>query len=377
MIVFLSFAPIEFMGGAEKMIYKLANFMKKTEDTVIINADKSIADLYGSLILQRTFPERMVQEKQKKSISKIKIQFGDFFPWSKGWKNLHKQLTNARLIYIKYEILEVLFLFYFGGIGVSKKTIASLHSPLLYGAPQKFSDRLHTLVYSSSFNKMILQKMEKIHVLNKRDELYLKNTYQLKHVVRVPNSLPAMQLKDDDSTQKEREKLFILFVGELSLRKGADILIDLICQASDEIHFSVAGDGPLRNSLIFHCMRKKNWTYHGFTQGEKLQELYRKNDILFAPSRAEGLSLVMLEALSHGLKIVGYESILSDFSHIAKYSSKNNQVEEYETILKEILTNKRAQIHANTKKQIKKYFFENFSDIKILPTIQQKIFSLN
>lgn len=377
MIVFLSFAPIEFMGGAEKMIHKLANFMKESEDIVIVNADNSIADAYGLLVLQRTFPERMTQGEKQNSIPRIKIHLRDFFPLSKGWKNLHKQLTTARLIYIKYEILEVFFLFYFGGISVRRKTIASLHSPLLYNTPQKLSDRLHTLVYSSTFNKMILQKMRKIHVLNKRDELYLKNIYQLKNVIRVPNSLPILKQEDSDSALSYKGKLFVLFVGELSLRKGADILIELIQNTSDEIHFSVAGDGPLRNNLIVQCLRKRNWTYHGYIQGEKLQKLYQKNDILFAPSRAEGLSLVMLEALSHGLRIVGYESILSDFSHLAKFSSKNNYVEEYESIFRKILTNKKNNQYIGTKQQIKKYFFENFSDKKILPIIQQKIFSLS
>ena len=377
MIVFLSFAPIEFMGGAEKMIHKLANFMKKSEDIVIINADKSIADIYGSIVLGRTFSERMNQSEMQNSIPKIKIHVEDFIPWSKGWKNLHKQLTTARLIYIKYEVLEVFFLFYFGGISVRKKTIASLHSPLLYGAPQKLFDRLHTLVYSSTFNQVILQQMEKIHVLNKRDELYLKNTYQLRNVIRVPNSLPAMELKDNDPTGIDKKKLYILFVGEFSLRKGADILIDLIYRAPADIHFSVAGDGPLRDKLIVQCMNKRNWTYHGYAQGEKLQELYRNNDILFAPSRAEGLSLVMLEALSHGLRIVGYESILSDFSQIAKSSSRNNLIEEYEAIFRQMLVNKKNHTFVGTKEQVKKYFLKNFSDMKILPIMQQKIFSLN
>lgn len=375
MIVFLSFVPIEFMGGAEKMIYKLATFMNKSEDIVIINADKSIANIYGSAILQRTFPERISQDKQN-SIPKIKIHLRDFILWSKGWKNVHKQLTTARLIYIKYELIEIFFLFYFGGFTVRKKTIGSLHSPLLYGTPRKLSDRLHTLVYSSSFNRMILQQMRKIHVLNKRDEVYLKNRYQLKNIIRIPNSLPSIKHEDNESVLTNRKKLFILFIGELSLRKGADILIELIQNTPDDMHFSIAGDGPLQSSLIQQCKKKNNWTYHGFTKGKKLQEIYLKNDILFAPSRAEGLSLVMLEALSYGLRIVGYESILSDFSDRVKFSSKNNHIDEYEAIFRRILNNKKSHAYTDTKKQVKKYFLEHFSDTKILPIIQQKIFAL-
>src|SRR5258708_2790384 len=147
MIVFLSFAPIEFMGGAEKMMYKLATFIKKNEDVVIINADKSIANIYGSIVLQRNFPERMTRAEKEKPLSKIKIHFEDFIPYSKGWRSIHQQLQIARLIYIKYEILEVFFLVYFGGFSIFKKTIASLHSPLLYDTHHKLSDRLHTLIY--------------------------------------------------------------------------------------------------------------------------------------------------------------------------------------------------------------------------------------
>jgi hypothetical protein len=83
----------------------------------------------------------------------------------------------------------------------------------------------------------------------------------------------------------------------------------------------------------------------------------------------------MLEALSHGLKIVGPKSILSDFSHIAKYASKNNDIEEYEVIFKKMLGDKTNHTYSGTRKQVKKYFLENFSDKKILPIIQQKIFS--
>ncbi len=184
-------------------------------------------------------------------------------------------------------------------------------------------------------------------------------------------------MQENGVTSHNKKKLFILFVGELSLRKGTDILIELIKNASDDYIFSVAGDGPLRNRLITECHDKTNWKYYGFLQEEKLQELYQNNDILFAPSRAEGLSLVMLEALSYGLKLVGYETILSDFSRTAKLSSKGNLVKEYESIFKKVLTEKKKNEFLKTKQTIKKYFVKNFSDMKILPLIQKKIFSIS
>lgn len=377
MIVFLSFAPIEFMGGAERMIYKLATFIKKHEDVVVINADPTIANLYGSVVLQRKFTERITATERKNNLNKIKIHVRDLLPYSKGWKVIHNYLLEARLIYIKYEILELFFLFYFGGLNIRKKTIASLHSPLLYDKPTKLFDRIHTLVYSSRFNQLMLKHMQKIHVLNIRDEAFLQEMYGLNNVVRVPNSLPFKKSDESKSHIRNRKKLFILFVGELSIRKGADILINLIKNSSDDYIFSVAGDGPLREELISECKDKTNWKYYGYLNQSELKNVYSQNDILFAPSRAEGLSLVMLEALSHGLQLVGYDTILSDFLDLAKVPSKHNIVKEYEIIFENILIEKKKNEYSTTKQKIKKYFVENFSDIKVLPIIQKKIFALN
>lgn len=373
MIVFLSFAPIEFMGGAEKMIYKLATVMSTYEKVTVINANESLANMYGSIVLQKEFTDRTEQTKKNNSFSIIKIGFKNLIPFSKGWRKIRNELLNARLIYIKYEVLEAFFLFYFGGLGIRKRTVASLHSPLLYNKPQKFSDRLHTFVYSSRVNQFVLKNMKRIHVLNIRDEAYLTKVFHLKNVIRIPNSLPAMKVGDNNQVTMSKKKLSILFVGELSLRKGADILIQLIQNLSDEYVFSVAGDGPLQNRLITECRKKNNWKYYGFLHEEKLQNLYEQSDILFAPSRAEGLSLVMLEALSHGLKLVGYENILKDFSSVAKSPSKHNLAKEYESILKQGYINKRNHGYVQKKQKIINYFLKNFSDTKILPLIQKKV----
>lgn len=364
------------MGGAEKMIFKLANFIKRHEDVVVINMNQSIANIYGKAVLKRKFNDRMSESDKDTPIPRMKIALKDFIPFSNGWRELRKQFVSARLIYIKYELLEMFLLSYFGGLKVYKKTIASLHTPLLYGTPHTFTDRLHKMVYASSFNQTILNAMKKIHVLNKRDEQYLITHYKLKNVIRIPNSLPIVNL-NEAVLVTDKSKLFILFVGELSLRKGVDIVIELIKKLPDNYVFFIAGDGPMLNRLQTDCHGKLNYIYHGFIEGEKLQMLYLKSDVLLAPSRAEGLSLVMLEALSHGLKVVGYDTILSDFSSIAKSSSQNNLTSEYEQVFKQMLHEKMENKSVNTKKTIKKYFQENFSDEKILPEMQRKIFTLN
>jgi hypothetical protein len=41
-----------------------------------------------------------------------------------------------------------------------------------------------------------------------------------------------------------------------------------------------------------------------------------------------------------------------------------------------IAINKKSNEYFQTKQKIKKYFIENFSDTKILPIIQQKIFAV-
>lgn len=216
--------------------------------------------------------------------------------------------------------------------------------------------------------------MKSIHVLSKRDELFLTNTYKLANVVRIPNSVDFPIAEKIIKTNTKI--LSILFVGELSFRKGVDILIHVMSNAPKEFRFLIAGEGAMKQEIVTICKKVVNCTYLGFLQKPQLKKWYEKSDILFAPTRAEGLSLVMLEALSFGLKIIGSKKMLVDFPSYAKYENSSDNWETYLGLLQQGLHDKQTTTSVKEKTRIQQYFLDNFTDKKILPRVEKELFDL-
>lgn len=121
MILFLSFPPLQFMGGAEKVIYKFAKAFQKKEPIMIMNVDQQIADTYGLLVLKRKFQDRRAPELKRTFLPQTLIRVSDFIPFTPGWKKVREVIKQARIIYMKFEIPELCILIYFGGFDVYKK----------------------------------------------------------------------------------------------------------------------------------------------------------------------------------------------------------------------------------------------------------------
>lgn len=95
-------------------------------------------------------------------------------------------------------------------------------------------------------------------------------------------------------------KLRVLFVGNLSRRKGRDLLEHLAIELGDECEFLCASglrtsDGAKRADAI---------NYLGRIDYADMPEVYRNADVLLLPTRREGMSLATLEAMASGLPVV-------------------------------------------------------------------------
>lgn len=104
----------------------------------------------------------------------------------------------------------------------------------------------------------------------------------------------------------------LVFVGRLSPEKGVDVLFDAVGrlqEAGVQVHLDVIGDGPLRSQLqdlanarfapgVVRFRGSLPW-------GKALFSAIRESDVLVLPSWTEGLSLVLVEAMSQGLPCIG------------------------------------------------------------------------
>jgi glycosyltransferase involved in cell wall biosynthesis len=95
-----------------------------------------------------------------------------------------------------------------------------------------------------------------------------------------------------------------LFVGRLSHEKGADVLVSALESVTGLDGLLVVGDGPERSRLETEAARSRVPVrfcgYH-----EAVSDFLAAADVFVQPSRSEGLPFAALEAMAHGLPIVG------------------------------------------------------------------------
>ncbi len=110
--------------------------------------------------------------------------------------------------------------------------------------------------------------------------------------------------------------LRILFVGRLVERKGVTHLIEAVRRLPPDSRprLTVIGDGPERTSLEAQIARdglSGRVTVRGRVSEAELKDAYASSDVLVLPSildargDTEGLGVVLLEAMSYGVPVIG------------------------------------------------------------------------
>lgn len=371
MILFVNFVPIEFMGGTEKWMHDTAKKVEMYEHTHLVSMHPDIANIHGLLIVKRKYDTRLGSTviQNYKTVS-----FQALIPFTKKWKEMRKLFSTARLVYTRCEVLEILLVLYFSGIkGVTKKTIVGIHTPLQYNDPISFFDRLHNVLYGSGFYISLLRHLKKVHVLHTKDENYLKHICHLQNVCYVPNGVVILKTIRQ-SRRSTKKQLHVMFVGELSARKGIDILLQIIKKASQHITFTIAGDGYLQKDVEEASKRFPNVRYHGYVSKKELSVLYQKNDAIIITSRAESMSLAMLEAMSYGLVIINSLDTMLGLDKKIEYTCNNKNTATYVTMLEKLFAMKITEkLH---KQYVQNYCSTYFSSLNIDRMVLKNIFGI-
>ena len=102
----------------------------------------------------------------------------------------------------------------------------------------------------------------------------------------------------------------LLFVGRLAGVKGLPILLDALAQLKQrrpDIHLNVAGDGPDRARLEAQARRlgvAENVTFLGYRSQQQVRELLAGTDVFVMTSFAEGVPVVLMEAMAAQVAVV-------------------------------------------------------------------------
>ncbi len=154
--------------------------------------------------------------------------------------------------------------------------------------------------------RSLLASVGKVIVLSPewRDFFIEQDLCDPQQIAVLPNAVPLPVETLTDYTNAN-----ILFMGRLCERKAPDVLLSaaaLVLKAHPEAHFTFAGDG---NVEVYEKMARDlgisdACNFLGWVKDDTKESVYLSHSIYCLPSRAEGLPMSVLEAMSYGLATV-------------------------------------------------------------------------
>ena len=311
------------IGGVQRVTAVIAKELAKDNDVSIITFDKSeqqnttLYNLKEASITYRFFSYPEINKLKNylcKAYSGLYLKLQPQCKWCSdlyAHSSYPSELQNALLMELKQGQYEVV-------IGVHAPLAARLatikkHLPrtkcigwLHNSYEALFGEKSHYFIGAKRRRHYIYQfrKLDNVVVLCKDDADRFSAFDNKFAPIVIYNPLTLKQGIPSDGTSKR-----FLTVGRFTpLHKGIDLLIEafhLFSQKNQEWNLDIVGEGAEESSfrkLISHYQLEDRITIHPFTNN--IQEHYANAQIYVLRSRWEGMPLVLVEAMAHGLPIV-------------------------------------------------------------------------
>ena len=280
-------------GGTEKVITNLAYYYsKKNIKTSIITLGS--ANLFdGFKISQKT---EIIEFKKKYSNYLFRRIRNCIFLISEINKYMKR---NKNSIYLSFlTIPNILTIF-------ASLTLKRLH----YGSERSDPSRTDLSLIWRILRLIFYRKLKVLIVQTEEIKNNCSHFISERKIQIIPNSI-NVNIKKTKSEIIENEKLKVLFLGRIEYVKGIDIFLESIIKISKEnkrklYEFEIIGDGSLSN-LVKESIRVynlKGLLKYRSKSDEPLKQI-RKSNIVIHPSRFEGMSNVVLEAMSCGKCVI-------------------------------------------------------------------------
>lgn len=283
-------------GGAERVASVLINFWteERLYSTTVINTLPKETDFYNlDNSVSRVFLNYNYNRKNKLSsiVEKIRRLY-----------ILRKKIKSREEDLIVTFMSSPSLLMLIATIGLDKKIICCEHTNY-YRFGNKFTRQLKSLVYYFCAYKLT--------VLTKRD---MKNypSYLRKKITVLPNPLgvDGYFYQNPYFTQNIiKKKVQLLFVGRLTRVKGIERLCTVLNGIeSDDWHLTICGDGELKDYLNSQ-LKVNNLVDKVSVIGavKNIADYYIQSDLLLMTSLAEGLPMVIAEAMSFGVPVIAFD----------------------------------------------------------------------
>lgn len=120
----------------------------------------------------------------------------------------------------------------------------------------------------------------------------------------IPYGVDTNKFVYKETFYNPNDKLKLLYVGEISYRKGLHRLLKIVSKYPDSIQLKLCGHIDKSLKLYEDYKGEKNIEFLGFVTHDQLSDEYTKADVFVFPTLGEGYGLVVLEALSCGLPVI-------------------------------------------------------------------------
>ncbi len=352
-------------GGIEKYVSNLANLLCDDFNVNIVNVYKICEPVYK--IDPRVKITYLMKEVPNKEELKSALK-------NKNLIRLFKEFLKACKIYIKRDLSII-------------KYIKQDDSDILVSPRYTFTK------YLSTFGNKKSIKVVQEHCHHNNDERYIKKVEKSVRKAdyfmaaskeltefyknRFNNDLKykfiPMPIEFDGKVSTLKEKN-IITVGRFSKEKGFDELVDVaesVLKKNQNWTWHIAGSGPefeRIKSIISERKLNKNIILHGFCTKDEVYDLYCKSSIYVMTSKEESFGLVLVEASSHKLPLVAFDSAQGAREIIINnkngYLIRNRNKEAMTDKINELIEDYdlRNRIGLNAYKECQKYNFDKLKN---------------
>lgn len=296
-------------GGIERSVVSLANLLSDTYNVKIISVyklyDKPAFDINSNV--------------------EVSYLIEDHKPNREEWKKAVKKFRPIKIIKESYSAVVTLFL-------RKRRTInaiRNLDSDIVISTRDIFSNWLGE--YGKKSMLKVAWEHNHHHGNEKYAEKIVKSCKNMDYLVLVSDSLRSFYKKElklskckcvyipnildnvpDKLADLNEERL--ISVGRLSREKGYDDLIEvfkLVHEMRPSWNLDIIGDGAQKNLVcdkIYQYGLSDVCCVHGFQKREYIDNLLNKSSIYLMTSFTESFGIVLLEAMSHGIPCVAFDS---------------------------------------------------------------------
>lgn len=309
-------------GGTERMITEKANYLSER-----YGYDVTIITCY-----QLAHEDNFFKISEKVKQINLEIPFFSQYKYKYPkrllvkWQmnKLLKKSINEAVKQVDPDILIGVSRFkanYISTIKCRAKKIIECHESKYntkYDASEKHSVpvRLFLNIYRRIYFRAIERNADAVITLTKKDKLLWKRA---KYVVVIPNFSTMFISNISDCTPKR-----VIAIGRLTWEKGFGRLIEawsIVCSRHPDWHLDIYGQGSMYDTLntLTNTYKAHNLTFHNYTSN--ISQEYANSSICAVTSYFEGFSLVLLEAMRHGVPCVAFDcpfgprSIIDDASN--------------------------------------------------------------